>query len=78
MNSKPTQKRKKKYERCPEVAFQIQERDFEILKLLYQYRFLNSQQIKMMIGFDTKNIQNRLNKMFHAGLPLCQDRCRLN
>lgn len=77
MSKHSTQKRKKKFERSPGKTMILQPRDYEILKILYQFRFADSQQIKMMIGQRTQKIQVRLRNMFHAGYldrPLIQTR----
>ncbi len=54
---------------------QLTERDLDILRAVYRYRFLNSDHIKRLIPGSAKNIANRLKALFeHAYLdrPECQ------
>lgn len=53
----------------------LQERDLNIVKLVYDYRFLNSEQIKALINGSERGILRRLQKLFHHGFldrPLSQ------
>lgn len=45
----------------------IQERDLEILNLIHDYRFLNSDLIKTLISGSEQQILRRLQKMYHHG-----------
>jgi hypothetical protein len=45
----------------------IQPRDLEIIKLVYDYRFLNSDQIKYLVAGSGQVILRRLQKLFHHG-----------
>ena len=49
-------------------VFRVQERDIEILQLLADYRFLETPQILALTGRGYRNLQRRLQYMFHAGL----------
>jgi hypothetical protein len=61
----PKFKRKKEPEEMPVI---IQPRDIEILKQVYQYRFLNSDHIRaLMDGHNNKAISQRLTKLYRAG-----------
>jgi len=65
-NQKRLPKFNRKAERSPKV--EVQSRDIDILKLIYQYRFLNSDHIRaLMIGHNKKAITQRLTKLFRAG-----------
>lgn len=48
-------------------GFLFQERDLEILNLLYEYRFLNSGLIKLLTPGSDQQILRRLQKLFHHG-----------
>ncbi|MFH0931212.1 MAG: replication-relaxation family protein, partial [Candidatus Zixiibacteriota bacterium] len=62
-------KRLKKYKREKNAfsGMQIQRRDLEILKSLAGYRFLNTPQIIALHPGGERNIQRRLQKLFHEG-----------
>ena len=45
----------------------IQERDVEIISLVYEYRFLNSDQLQSLIGCSHQVVLRRLQKLFHHG-----------
>ena len=64
-------KRKKflpRYRRAGEEApLRLQERDREILFLVYDYRFLTSHQIMRLLSSQSKNILLRLQKLYHNG-----------
>ena len=52
-----------------ENAFILQERDMEILKAVYYFRFLNAGQVKELCGFNCrKRANDRLRKLFDNGL----------
>lgn len=72
-----TKPRAAKFKRQPnEVGgVRIQERDLGIIKLVSDYRFLNSDQIKALIEGSSQGILRRLQKLFHHGFldrPLSQ------
>jgi hypothetical protein len=46
---------------------ELQERDVKILILVYSYRFLNSEQIKILVDGSDRVILTRLQKLFHHG-----------
>jgi hypothetical protein len=48
-------------------GFTIQPRDLEIIKLVHDYRFLNSDQIKYLVTGSNQVILRRLQKLFHHG-----------
>lgn len=66
-----TQKRLPKFKRKhepEETPVEIQKRDIEILKLVFQYRFLNADHIRaLMNGHNKKAITQRLTKLYRAG-----------
>jgi len=65
-NQKRLPKFNRKAERSTKV--EVQSRDIDILKLIYQYRFLNSDHIRaLMNGHNKKAITQRLTKLFRAG-----------
>jgi hypothetical protein len=43
----------------------LQPRDKEIIKLVFDHRFLNTEQITYLTGDSTRTIQRRLQKLFH-------------
>ena len=45
----------------------LQDRDREIIKLIYDYRFLNSDRIQTLIKGSNQVILRRLQKLFHHG-----------
>lgn len=64
-NRLPKFKRKQPPEKVP---VEVQSRDIEILKMVYQYRFLNSDHIRaLMNGHNSKAISQRLTKLYRAG-----------
>jgi len=70
-------KRAPKFKRRPEEVggLRLQERDIEIVRLVQDYRFLNSDQIKALIDGSEQKILRRLQKLFHHGFldrPLSQ------
>lgn len=50
------------------VPFRLQDADVEVLKLLYEYRFLNVFQIQALRPRGIVSLRDRLRRMFHAGL----------
>lgn len=71
-SQKPTnQQRLPKFKRkqpAEETPVEVQPRDVEILKLVYQFRFLNSDHIRaLMNGHNSKAITQRLTKLYRAG-----------
>jgi len=70
-------KRAPKFKRKPEEVggVKLQQRDIEIIKLTHDYRFLNSDQIKVLVDGSGQGILRRLKKLFHYGFldrPLSQ------
>ena len=61
------QKRRKRYEREPVGRFQLTGQDVNILKLVYQNRFLASSHIVALMGKNRKSILRRLQLLFHTG-----------
>lgn len=45
----------------------ITPRDLRILKLLHEYRFLNTPQIQALVGGSKRNVSERLLRLFHHG-----------
>jgi DNA-binding Lrp family transcriptional regulator len=45
----------------------VQDRDREILKLAYEYRFISSRQIQRLIPGSDQVLLRRFQKLFHAG-----------
>jgi len=66
---KLTGERIPKFKRKPEQlgAVRLQERDIRIIKLVHDYRFLNSDQIKLLTDGSGRGISRRLQKLFHHG-----------
>jgi len=62
-------KKAPKFKRRPEEVggLRLQERDIEIIRLVYDFRFLNSDQIKALINGSEQGILRRLQKLFHHG-----------
>lgn len=58
-----------RFERRPDLVggIRIQERDLEIIRLLYDYRFLNSHQLTKLIDGSYQTICRRLRKLYHHG-----------
>ena len=64
-----TKKRVSRYSRQAEHAqIRIQERDIEILKALYSYRFLTTSQITALFFNTKKRAEHRLRKLYDAEL----------
>jgi len=66
---KTTKQRAPKFKRKPEQlgAVRLQERDIRIIGLVHDYRFLNSDQIKLLTDGSEQGISRRLQKLFHHG-----------
>jgi len=66
---KTTKQRAPKFKRKPEQlgGLRLQERDIGIIRLVYDYRFLNSDQIKLLADGSEQGISRRLKKLFHHG-----------
>jgi len=63
-----TRQRRSRYERVPPASpFQITERDLKIVRAVYQYRFLTSEQIAALDGGSKQGVSRRLNLLFHSG-----------
>lgn len=62
-----TAKRTPKFKRKPEQlgGLQLQKRDIAIIRLLHNYRFLNSEQIKLLTEGSAQGISRRLQKLYH-------------
>jgi len=70
-------KRAPKFKRRPEEVggLRLQERDVRIIRLLHDFRFINSDQIKALVNGSERGILTRLQKLFHHGFldrPLSQ------
>ncbi len=60
--------RNRRFERADEApAFQLTERDAEIILAIWRNRFLNSRQIQALVSGSSDKILRRLNGLFHAG-----------
>jgi len=66
MNSKK-QLRKKRFQRDPTVNLRVTDRDREIIKLVYQHRFLSSEHLVSLAEGSKQRILRRLHLLFHAG-----------
>lgn len=60
-------KRRKRYERGGARNFQLAERDRDIIRAVFDHRFLNSDQIAVLMASPKKKIAERLTELFHAG-----------
>jgi len=62
-------KRAPKFKRKPEEVggVKLQQRDIRIISLVHDYRFLNSDQIKLLVDGSEQGILRRLQKLFHHG-----------
>ncbi len=59
----------KRFARNPDLKpFRMQERDVELLRLLADYRFLDTYQIASLQPRGLRNLRRRLQYLFHAGL----------
>lgn len=58
-----------RFERAPDQVggLRLQERDAEIIRLVYEYRFLNSAQIQALVEGSDQNLLRRLQKLYHHG-----------
>lgn len=64
--NKPTPRLKKKPESVS-LRLPLQDRDIKIIKYVYDYRFLTSQQINLLVPGSNQVILRRLQKLFHKG-----------
>lgn len=66
---KTTKQRAPKFKRKPEQVggLRVQKRDIEIIRLVYDYRFLNSDQIQALVNGSEQGVLRRLQKLFHHG-----------
>ena len=62
-------KRAPKFKRKPEEVggVKLQGRDVRIISLVHDFRFLNSDQIKLLVDGSEQGILRRLQKLFHHG-----------
>jgi len=62
-------KRAPKFHRKPALVGQLrlQPRDIQIIRLVYDFRFLNSDQINALVSGSEQGILRRLQKLFHYG-----------
>jgi hypothetical protein len=77
--TKTTRRSFSKFIRHPEMyPLQLQKRDLEILFLVYDYRFIQSDQVVKLIQGSERKILERLQKLFHHGYleRLCDRRIR--
>lgn len=61
-----TNTRKPRFKRDQTAAVQLTERDKDIIKVVYQHRFLNSEQIGALVGGSRQAILRRLNLLYHG------------
>lgn len=61
------QKRKPRFRRLNDTGIQIQKRDIEIIKLIYENRFLPSTHILALVEGSNQGILRRLNLLYHGG-----------
>ena len=63
-----SKKRKSRYAREKPVSpFMVTDRDLEIIRFVYQHRFLTSDQITALTGGSKQGVSRRLNLLFHSG-----------
>jgi len=62
-NRTPRFKRRPKAIGC----IQLQERDLDIIKLVHDYRFIDSEQLELLIGCSHQVMLRRLKKLYHHG-----------
>jgi len=60
-------KYRKYFERDRNVKIRITDRDKKIIHLIYEHRFLSSEQIRAIVGGSHKGLLLRLSKLFHSG-----------
>jgi len=62
-------KKAPKFKRRPDQigGMRLQERDIQIMRLVYEFRFLDSDQIKAVIDGSNQVILRRLQRLFHHG-----------
>jgi hypothetical protein len=64
----PNRRRNRRFERAVEPpAFQLTERDIDILRLVARHRFLTSRQIQALIPGSAKRLLFRLTGLYHSG-----------
>jgi len=58
-----------RFQRSPETVgiIKIQPRDLEIINLVWRYRFLNSEQVQVLVEGSDQVILRRLQKLYHHG-----------
>lgn len=61
-----TSTRKPRFKRDQTTALQLTERDKDIIKAVYQHRFLSSEQIGALLGGSRQGILRRLNLLYHG------------
>lgn len=62
------QKRRPRFRRqTGQFNIRLNERDLAILKLVYEYRFLSSAHIRVLVAGSDQKITKRLQKLFHEG-----------
>ena len=61
------QKRKKRFQRDSTVSLKLTDRDRNIIKLVYQHRFLSSEHVASLLKGSKQGILRRLYLLFHAG-----------
>jgi hypothetical protein len=64
------QRRRPRYKRTTsddDLGLRLQDRDREMLTLVYSYRFLSSQQIQRLVEGSDQVLLRRLQKLYHAG-----------
>jgi len=68
-NNTPNKPRRRLFTRLMEnlPPLTLTKRDLSILELLDEYRFLNTPQIKVLIGGSKRNLSERLSRLFHHG-----------
>ena len=67
MTTKTQQDRKPRFKRAKIRPFQVQERDLDIIKVVYKHRFLSSEHITALIDGSGQGILRRLQLLYHAG-----------
>lgn len=67
MNTPTSQPRKARFHREPADNFRLQKRDREIIRHVYEYRFLTSEHIIKLLGGSRQGILRRLHYLYHGG-----------
>ena len=67
MNTEAPKPRRRLFQRLQEdlPPLQITKRDLRILELVRDYRFLNTEQIRALVGGSGHNVTERLSRLFH-------------